>query len=187
MLHAQDYRGNRVYRIHIPSSGLPVNFNFSVAYSSMDAGFNHGTAATAISAGSFSIAPAARVGGWEVTVVFDTVKCEIYCVYRRIRHAFGRTPVVDLLLPPITVIRLYTNSESEPSTVIVDPAGLRRPAATSNVPVTEAKVYLPGRRLFTAILVQESDHEPPTAPPAPSLSSTFSPAPASPACRPLRI
>ena len=132
----------QVYTIHVPNPGPQSRFDFQVAYP----GFNRGV----------SPATAVTVGGWEVTVDFDPARCEIHCIYRRVRDAFGRAPMMGLA-PPITTIRMYTGSDSRPTIAIVDPAGLGTPAAASNSVVIEEKDCIPGRKLFTIVLVPKGD------------------------------
>jgi hypothetical protein len=156
VLHAQTpqdafhYSGSQIYTIHIPNSRPPSKFEFSVAYSYTEENF-HGVALAGVSP------VRTYLGDWEVTVAVDLGRCEIYCAYRRIPDALGRTRLIGLLLPPITAIRVYAESESKSTTIIVDPAGLRFPAATSNALVARESLYLPGKRVFTTDQAQEGD------------------------------
>jgi len=168
MLHARTLpdSGSQVFHIRVAISGPPSKIEWDMAYSSFEAG-------------------ATRVGDWEVTVAFDAAKCEIHCTYRRAQRAFGATSLADLWLPPVTTIRLYTDPESQPATVIVDPAGLRLPSAASKTLVTQEKLCVPGRRL--AVPVQQVESEAPASAQPLSFSSTFNLATISSAARPLRI
>src|ERR1043166_1060133 len=49
-----------------------------------------------------------RDAGWDVTIAFDAEECELFCSYRRVADPLGRTPLTDLLLPPVTAIRVDT-------------------------------------------------------------------------------
>jgi hypothetical protein len=138
----------QVYTVHVPNSGPLSRFDFQVAYP----GFSGGV----VSAGA-----AVTVGGWEVTVDFDPARCEIHCAYRRVRDALGRAPLVGLA-PPIATIRMYTGSDSKATIAIVDPAGLGTPAAASNPVVIEEKACIPGRRIFSVVLVPKGDSHAPT-------------------------
>jgi hypothetical protein len=137
----------QTYTIHVPNPGPSSKFDFVVAYP----GFSRGV----VSAGS-----AVTVGGWEVTVDFDPARCEIHCAYRRVRDAFGRAALVGLA-PPVATVRMHGDSASRPAIAIVDPAGLGTPAAASNPVIVEDKVCVPGRRLFTVVLVPKGDGEAP--------------------------
>ncbi|MBZ5617552.1 MAG: hypothetical protein LAQ69_02280 [Acidobacteriia bacterium] len=186
MLHARTPRdafpdrAGRIYSIHIPAPGPQSTFEWSVTYSSTDVGLLH-----AVPASVFPVST--RLGDWEVTVAVDLARCEIYCAYRRIPDALGRTRLTGLLLPPITAIRFYTDSASNPTTLIVDPAGLRYPAATSTVPVSQEKLYIPGRRAFAIVLVAEGDDRAPASLRAHSFSSTNNPETTARPALPLRI
>ena len=170
MLQAQS-----IYTIHIPDSGAPATFGLYLTYSPTDAGF-HQAAATefTVSGGSLYTAPPISAGDWEVTVAFDLAHCGIYCNYRRKANASGRTSLVDLLPPPITVIQVYTGSAAKPAMVFVDPAGLRLPGARSSLAVTLETVCLPGRRLFHTALVPECAGHSPYLPRLHLLSLTHS-------------
>jgi len=148
-------RDTRAYTIHVPNSGPSSRFDLCVGGSR--------TAASSISAESLHSAPATRMGGWEVTVDFDPARCEIHCAYRRIRDAFGRTPLIGLS-PPVVAIRVYTGFHAKPAIAIVDPAGLATPAATSGAVVTQEEPCMPGRRLFSVVLVQQGDRNAPALP-----------------------
>lgn len=163
MLQAQ------VYTIHIPKTELPSRVEWSVAYA---AGGN-------VKTGAGEMPAATRVGDWEVTVALDAGRCEISCVYRRIRD-------LTHLLPPVTEIRLYTGSRSQPATIMVDPAGLRLPLAASRVLTVAQQPGMPARRLFAAILMRgEGDRTPSTG--ALSVTSGHQPKVTVRAAVPLRI
>ena len=138
MLHAQPAS----YTVYVPNSGPVSRLAWHVTYASTDTGFTDNAASPAV------------LGGWEVAVAIDVAHCGIYCAYRRKPDAWGRTPMLDLLLPPVTAIEVYKDSVSKPATVIVDPAGLRVPAVTKNAGVTPDKLCLPGKRLFTTVSLQ---------------------------------
>jgi hypothetical protein len=87
-----------------------------------------------------------RQGNWEVTVSFDPAMCEISCVYRLRGDRYGRTPVADILLPPALDIRVFPEGISAPSTVTIDPARTRGPAAASDERPVPENAALPGAR-----------------------------------------
>ena len=124
-----------VYTVHVTHTGPLFRLSWRVGYASTDQGFQD------------SAALPASLGGWEVTVARDAAHCGISCAYRRKRDGFGRASVLDLLPPPITAIRVYTDPASKPTTVIVDPAGLRLPTVTNRVLVTGDRLCLPGKGL----------------------------------------
>ena len=162
-----------VYTIHLPEFGAQAKFAVRASIET----------APASGAGSGS---ATRVGDWEVTVAVDLSRCEIYCVYRQRRDGSGRTPVVSLL-PPVTVIRVYGDPASAPTTVIVDPAGLRLPVVGSLVLPIRDEEYIPGRKLFTAALDGESGSKAPSSDRAHFVRSAIQPETAFCKITPLRI
>jgi hypothetical protein len=183
MLQAQS-----IYTIHIPDSGAPATFELDVTYSSTDAVLNHTAAREfTVPAGSLYTAPAISAGDWEVTVAFDLAHCGIYCAYRRKGNASDRTPLIDLLPPPITVIHVYRGAAAKPAIVFVDPAGLRLPAASSYIAVIRETVFIPGRRIFPTAFVSESGDKSPALPQSRLLSLTHSPEQTTPATISLRI
>jgi hypothetical protein len=91
--------------------------------------------------------------GWEVSVAFDSGRCEIACSYRRIRDRFSDTSLVHYLLRPPTTVRLYRDRQSEPETVIIDPAHVRHPKACAPASVEPDRPYAPPRNLV-------ADHSP---------------------------
>lgn len=164
MLQAQ------VYTIHIPKTEVPSKIELSVAYPA---------GGGSVQTGAGEMPAATRIGDWEVTVALDADRCEISCVYRRIRD-------LTHLLPPVAEIRLYTGSRSQPATIMVDPAGLRLPLAASRVLTAVEQPGIPARRLFAAILMRsEGDRTPLTA--APLVTSGHKPKVTVPAAVPLRI
>jgi hypothetical protein len=98
-------------------------------------------------------------GVWDVSVTFDAAQCSVHCAYHRKRDAAGRTPLADLMAPPITAIRVYRDSMSNPTVVTVDPAGLQTPAMTRGPAVAQQEPCLPGKS-FTIFLVEADDAEP---------------------------
>ena len=130
-----------VYTVAV-SNAAPVSFAWHVTYSSAAGNFTGGAA------------PVTSLGGWEVTVAFDSSHCGISCSYRRKPDAFGRTPVSGVLPPPITAIQIYSNSASKPTTIIVDPAGISFPAAVNRVVASPEKLCLPGKKVFAAVSLQ---------------------------------
>jgi hypothetical protein len=166
-LHAQS-----IYFMPIPDSGTAAKFELYVTYSSTDDAFNHAAALEfTVPAGGHYAAPAISFGDWEVTVSVDAAHCGIYCAYRRKPEASGRTFLVDLL-PPITAIRVYAGSAAKPAVMFVDPAGLKLPAATSDIVIARETLCITGRKLFRAALVPESGDKSSMQPPARLLSLT---------------
>jgi len=167
LLHARDTSenisrdsGNRIYTIHL-SGSRPAKIEVSVAQASAE---------------------------WEFTAVYDSAGCEIHCSWRRKRDAFGRTPLGSFFLPPIATIRIYTNFLSQsPAVLVVDPAGVRLPGATGDIPLTPEAVCIPARRLFVAVLSQREDFGAPSRPRAHFLSTTNQPEVTSAASLSLRI
>jgi hypothetical protein len=86
---------------------------------------------------------------WEIEVVFDPALCEISCTYRLKRNT-------TLLLPPMTTIRVYTG-EGSPTTLVVDPAGVRFPGAFDAAGVSWEPASLPGRRIGPPALIGTAD------------------------------
>jgi hypothetical protein len=167
-LHAQS-----IYFIPIPDSGTAAKFELYVTYSSTDNAFYHAAALEFIvPAGTPYTAPAISFGDWQVMVSVDAAHCGIYCAYRRKPEASGRTSLVDLLPPPITAIRVYAGSAAKPAVMFVDPAGLKLPAATSDIVIARETLCITGRKLFRAALVPESGDESSMQPPARLLSLT---------------
>lgn len=133
MLQAQ------VFTIHVPQT--PSRIELSVG---------NGSVRT-------SAMPAATsVGDWEVTVAFDADRCEISCVYRRIRD-------VTHWLPPVAVIRFYASPGSQPTNITIDPAGLTLPTATGRALVVPEQTCMPPRRLLGAVLSQGGDEPTPSS------------------------
>jgi hypothetical protein len=138
LLHARDKsadvlrdNSSRTYTIHLSSSGPVAKIEVSVAQASAE---------------------------WEVTAAYDSAACEIHCSWRRKRDTFGRTPLASFLPPPIAAIRVYANFVSQaPSVIVVDPAGLGSPGAAGDAPITQDPVWIPARRLFTAVLARRED------------------------------
>ena len=161
--------GSRVYTVPIPASVAPAKLEFQVTYGSLPGAW--ATSATSL-------------GGWEVTVAFDAAHCVIHCTYRRTRDA--------LLLQPITSIRISNWGQGpwaggQPTTVTVDPAGLRFPSIASLVVICPEEFGLPGRGWAAAVLVPDRQGRAPAASrAAASLSATHSPAALTPDL-PLRI
>jgi hypothetical protein len=92
-------------------------------------------------------APSTSLGGWEVTTGFDPIRCEVYCIYRQRSDASGRTPLLSLLAPPITVVEVYTGPAQKPIIVTFDPAGLGLPAADTKFVPKQDRLCLPGRKV----------------------------------------
>ena len=164
LLQAFPGDGSQVYTVAVPASVAPAKVEFQVAYGSLPGGW---------------ATPPASLGGWEVTVAFDTAHCVIHCTYRRTREA--------LLLKPITSIRIYSGPGSKPTTVIVDPAGLRLPSIASQVITCPEQAGLPGRRWAARFPAPHGDGRlPASIHAAASLSATHAPAALTPAL-PLRV
>ncbi len=166
--------GTAVYTIHIRQAAPP---------SRLDVYFPIAPGGLKPAAGAVS---AASLGDWEVTVAYDAGLCEIYCEYRRKRDEFGR-PQLGLWMPPIAAIQVDMGSGSKPDTVMVDPAGLRFPAAASHVALTHEEIYIPGRKLVSAGLVAEFGDRAPTSPRARSIASIHNPETVFPTTTPRRI
>jgi hypothetical protein len=125
---------------------------------------------------------------WEVTADYDSAACEIHCSWRRKRDAFGRTMLASFLPPPIATIRVYAKFVAlAPSVIVVDPAGLGSPGAAGDVPITQDAVWIPARRLFTAILARREDSGALNRPRAQFVSITNQPEVTSLASLPLRV
>lgn len=132
-----------------------------------------------------SVTPASA--GWDVTADYDADRCEIHCSWRRKRDAFGSMPPFLHLLPPIAVIRIYSNFVSRPATVTIDPAGLGLPGATRDVPLRPDAIFIAARKLFVTPPARRGDCGAPTWPRAHFLSSTKQADIASSSALPLRI
>jgi hypothetical protein len=104
----------QVYDIRVPGAGASTRIETSVSYG----------------------------GGWEVTVDFDAVRCELHCTYRRLRFAGG------LLPRPATTIQVRTDFASKPITIVVDPAGLGLPSAVSVGSARSDDICASGRHFF---------------------------------------
>jgi hypothetical protein len=117
---------SQVYTIPLPASVAAAKVELQVAYGGLPAQWANGWPTSATS-----------LGGWKVTVSIDSTHCEIHCTYRRTRDT--------LLLKPITLIRIYAGPGSKPTTLIVDPAGLKLPAAASQVAICQQEFGLPGK------------------------------------------
>jgi hypothetical protein len=99
--------------------------------------------------------------GWDVSVGYDAVRCEVFCTYRRTRDSFGPTTLLHFLLPPTTTIRLYGDSGSKPETVIVDPAGLRFPHLNGCEAMQFEWFGIPGRSVAAIPAAVDSDRAAP--------------------------
>jgi hypothetical protein len=140
---------NYLYTASIPAAGIVSRFEVGAGYSSTGSQIGQ---TVEIVAGR-GIAPAIRVGDWEITVAVDTVRCEVHCSYRRVAQAFGQTTLVAHAAPPLTVIRLYTGAASNPATLIIDPARLNVPTIRTNSPVSRGQLFLSARRSSAPMLV----------------------------------
>ncbi len=98
--------------------------------------------------------------GWDVSVGYDAVRCEVFCTYRRTRDSFGPTALSHFLLPPATTIRLYGDSGAKPETVIVDPAGLRFPHLNVREAVQFEWFGIPSRSVAATPAPADCDREP---------------------------
>jgi len=127
----------RVYRIHVPDCGPKAKFAMRLAYLPEPTRPDR-------EAGWLQPAAPVRLGGWEVTVVFDPVHCDLYCTYRR-------KPGTARLLPPLAAIQIYASPMAKPRTVTVDPAGLSNPSAARSLPVAAERACLPGKKLYLSI------------------------------------
>jgi hypothetical protein len=116
-----------------------------------------------------SVTPASAE--WEVTAVYDAARCEVHCTWRRKEDAFASRRLASLL-PPMAVIRMYSNFAAAPDTVTIDPAGLGLPGATRDVPLRQEAIFIPARKLFVAALAQADDYGAIERPRARFLSST---------------
>jgi hypothetical protein len=127
----------QVYTFPISKTELAAPVEWSFGYASMGMAGN---------------APpgTARIGDWEVTVAVDTERCEISCVYRRIREA-------TRLLPPVTEIRLHTGSGSTPARFVIDPAGLRLPIVSRMPGAATELCMIPGRGLLVTQLPEQDE------------------------------
>jgi hypothetical protein len=97
--------------------------------------------------------------GWDVSVGYDAVRCEVFCTYRRTRDSFGPTALSHFLLPPATTIRLYGDSGSNPETVIVDPAGLQFPHLNGREAMQFEWIGIPSRSAAATPAPADSDRE----------------------------
>jgi hypothetical protein len=127
-----------------------------------------------------------QAGEWDVTVGYDTVRCEIYCSYRLKRDEFGRPRLTGLLLPPVAAIRIYADS-GDSQEITVDPAGLGQPEIAAHPAAVPESVYLPGRRWEANRPLDSFGISDPSAIPVPSVAFTAPAAIAMPAHLPLRI
>jgi hypothetical protein len=131
-----------------------------------------------------SVTPASAE--WEVTAVYDAARCEIHCTWRRKEDAFGSRRLASLL-PPIAVIRIYSNFAAAPETVTIDPAGLGLPIVTRDVPLRQEAIFIPARKLFVAGLAQAHGDGAVERPRAHLLSSAKQPDVTTASTLPLRI
>ena len=132
-----------------------------------------------------SVTPASTE--WDVIADYDAERCEIHCSWRRKRDAFGSLPPFLHLLPPIAVIRIYSNFVSRPVTVTIDPAGLGLPGAARDVPLRLDAIFIAARKLFVTPPALRDDGGTPKRPRAHFLSTTKQPDIASSSALPLRI
>ncbi len=99
--------------------------------------------------GSRVEAPAiTRFGNWEVTVSYDPALCVISCAYRLRSDRFGLTPTTDFLLPPPITVHVFPGGAAAPGAVIIDPAGMGRPALCRQPGIDRGDPLVPGKRLF---------------------------------------
>jgi hypothetical protein len=152
--------GSRAYTVHLSGIKPPAKIELSVTPASAE---------------------------WEVTAAYDSALCEIHCVWRRRRDAFGRTPATSSMLPPIASIRVFTDFVSPPATRIVNPAGLGLPETTKNIPVTQEAIFVLARRLFITAPARLYDSGASNLPRAHFFSRTSQAAGAHAAALPLRI
>src|SRR5579872_379710 len=101
------------YTIHLPKTVLASQFEFSVAYPQTG---GNGSRQAARKVSSTAGTATAATGDWEVTIALDLARCEITCVYRRLRETTH-------LLPPVAEIHLHSESGPLPDAVVLDPAG----------------------------------------------------------------
>ena len=92
---------------------------------------------------------------WEVSVTLDAAHCDIYCEIRRKPDAFGRIPGVDLLLPPVVTLRIFSNGAAQPMTAVVDPSGCAGPAAGSQCRSREREDCSVAKRPLTLSLLSQ--------------------------------
>ena len=130
-------------------AGVPLRIVPHVTYDSRDVVAGRGASTS--------------LGGWEVTTGFDPIRCEVYCLYRQKPDASGRTPLIGLLAPPITIVEVYTGPASKPVIVTFDPAGLGSPAATARFVAKRDGLALPGRKVAFAVPHAPSASERPSA------------------------
>lgn len=157
MLRADD--GSRDYVIHLSGSTPPAKLELSVTPASAE---------------------------WEVTAVYDAARCEIHCTWRRKEDAFGSRRLVSLL-PPMAVIRMYSNFAAPPDTVTIDPAGLGLPGVTCDVPLRREAIFMPAKKLFVAVPAQADAYGAVELPRAQFLSSAGQPDVTASSTLPLRI
>jgi hypothetical protein len=157
MLRGDD--GSRDYVIHLSGSTPPAKLELSVTPASAE---------------------------WEVTAVYDAARCEIHCTWRRKEDALGSRRLVSLL-PPIAVIRMYSNFAATPDSVTIDPAGLGLPGVTRDLPLRQEAIFMPARKLCVAIPAQADGHGAVERPRAQFLSSDEQPDVTASSTLPLRI
>jgi hypothetical protein len=142
------------FTIHTPISKAPSRLGIAVAF------------APAQSIRPF-VPATVESGEWEITIGFDAARCEIYCEYRQKTHALTTT-----LPPPATEITIYTDSAAIPTTLTVDPAGLKMPVVRALVSVTQQE--LDRTKLHEAVGMEQRV-ERLTSPPARGLRSVRDP------------
>jgi hypothetical protein len=102
-----------------------------------------------------TFAPATiNAGAWEVTIGFDAARCEIYCEYRKKPHVLTTT-----LLPPVTEITVYSDSGAIPTTLTIDPAGLKNPVIKALASIAQPE--LDRTKLRKPDLTQQHSASPP--------------------------
>lgn len=99
---------------------------------------------------------------WDVSVSFDSETCEVFCEYRR------KEGGLHLFLAPVTEVLVYTDGPASPQLVIVDPAGMRQPAASSRAGLTVDLSCTEGKGLPIGVLSENSER---SAPPTVSLAT----------------
>ena len=153
-------RTETVYTVHIPAAGPATEPALHLG---------------SIPPGGVSFAS----GEWDITVVLDPVKCQLYCAYQRKRDPFGRVPLTSLLPPPAVTVAVFSR------TVTIDPGRFRFPAVTAATAAVHERVYLSSRKFladapapnYVAVLINQT----------PSLRTHNTPASAFPVIAPLRI
>jgi hypothetical protein len=151
-----------VYEVSTGHAQSISHFEFAVTESPSLASFVSGPAG------------AATQGDWEVTVVYDPVRCGFSCSYRRKRDTSGRVSLAALL-PPITFIRVYTEPNAEPALLVVDPAGLNLPFAVCTLVIASEITAIPGKGT-AAIQVATDIGDPVVSKPLHALCATGGPA-----------